>query len=104
VVPVGSRGIKGEGTYKDKADASGTMASDVEGEYEPPAAKKFHPFAGAAFDPGAGVFSLGEDIVVDRAGDGKHHPVTRVLSLIFTAPRITSNKGIPYELTIMLTW
>jgi hypothetical protein len=34
------KGIKGKGTYKGKADASGTMASDVEGEYELPAAKK----------------------------------------------------------------
>jgi hypothetical protein len=34
------KGIKGKGTYKGKADASGTMASDVEGEYELPPAKK----------------------------------------------------------------
>jgi len=34
------KGIKGKGTYKGKADASGTMVSDVEGDYELPAAKK----------------------------------------------------------------
>jgi hypothetical protein len=34
------KGIKGKGTYKGKADATGNMVSDVEGDYELPAAKK----------------------------------------------------------------
>ena len=33
------KGIKGKGTYKGKADSSGNMVTDVEGEYELPAAK-----------------------------------------------------------------
>jgi hypothetical protein len=34
------KGIKGKGTYKGKADSSGNMVTDVEGEYELPGAKK----------------------------------------------------------------
>ncbi len=34
------KGIKGKGIYKGKADASGNMVSDVEGDYKLPAAKK----------------------------------------------------------------
>lgn len=34
------KGIKGKGTYKGTADANGNMVSEVEGEYELPAAKK----------------------------------------------------------------
>ena len=34
------KGIKGKGTYKGKADASGNMVFEVEGDYELPAAKK----------------------------------------------------------------
>ena len=34
------KGIKGKGTYKGKADASGNMVFEVEGDYVVPAAKK----------------------------------------------------------------
>ena len=34
------KGIKGKGTYKGKADSSGTMVSEIEGDYELPAARK----------------------------------------------------------------
>ena len=34
------KGIKGKGTYKGKADASGNMVFEVQGEYELPAAEK----------------------------------------------------------------
>jgi len=34
------KGIKGKGTYKGKADSSGNMVVEVEGDYELPAAKK----------------------------------------------------------------
>ena len=40
-------GIKGKGTYKGKADASGTVSSDIEGDYELPD-KKSYTIAGAA--------------------------------------------------------
>jgi hypothetical protein len=33
------KGIKGKGTYKGKSDASGTVSSDIEGDYELPASK-----------------------------------------------------------------
>lgn len=33
------KGIKGKGTYKGKADESGTVSSDIEGDYELPARK-----------------------------------------------------------------
>jgi hypothetical protein len=34
------KGIRGKGTYKGKADSSGNMVVEVEGDYELPAAKK----------------------------------------------------------------
>lgn len=34
------KGIKGKGTYKGKSDADGNVVSEVEGDYELPAAKK----------------------------------------------------------------